>query len=311
VAAVCYEVTLLNADAPIVISSELVYQEETRPVEGDPRGSRAFAERVLLTQSLQASEAKAILTSMTRTSRMTLACGMDHQVEADSSYVIDNQSQSERGRVIVSANGIAGQTIRFTKLLSYHASTHACVDELAERADRSLERVRAMGFEGLADGQQVCLDKFWARADVEVRGDDEIQQVTRLNLLHVYQACARADGMGVPAKGLTGHGYEGQYFWDTEIYVLPFLIYTSPHLARKLLLFRYRMLDAARRRAREVNQQGALFPWRTINGEEASALRGRYSAIPHRCRHRLCAYEIRGGHRGHGIPPSRRRGDLD
>jgi alpha,alpha-trehalose phosphorylase len=271
IAAVCYEVTLLNADAPIVISSELVYQEETRPVDGDPRGSRAFAERVLLPQSLQASEAKAILTSMTRTSRMTLACGMDHQVEADGSYVINNQSRSERGRVIVSANGIAGQTIRLTKLLSYHVSTHACVDELAERADRSLERARTMGFEGLAAGQQVCLDKFWARADVEVRGDDEIQQVTRFNLFHIYQACARADGMGMPAKGLTGHGYEGQYFWDTEIYVLPFLIYTSPHLARKLLLFRYRMLDAARRRAREVNHQGALFPWRTINGEEASA----------------------------------------
>jgi alpha,alpha-trehalose phosphorylase len=271
VAAVSYEVTLLNDDAPIVISSELVYQEETRPVEGDQRGSRAFAERVLLPQGLQASGGKAILTAMARTSRMTLACGMEHDVETDGSYDLKNQSSNERGRVLIAVHGIAGQTVRLTKLLTYHVSRHAQVDELAERADRALERARGLGFEGLAAGQHAYLGKFWDRADVEVRGDVELQQVTRFNIFHIHQASARTDGMGLPAKGLTGHGYEGHYFWDTEIYVLPFLIYTSPQLARNLLRFRYRMLDAARRRAREVNQQGALFPWRTINGEEASA----------------------------------------
>ncbi len=271
VAAISYEVTLLNADAPIVIASELVYQEETKAVEGDPRASRAFAERVLLPQTLRFSDAKVILTAMTRTSGMTLACGMDHQVEMRGDYDIKNHSHGERGRVVVSAHGIAGQTLRLTKLLAYHTSTNSPVDELAERVEESLARARIYGFAGLAAGQQVYLSKFWDRADIEVRGDDELQQVTRFNLFHIYQASARADGMGVPAKGLTGHGYEGQYFWDTEIYVLPFVTYTSPHVARNLLLFRYRMLDAARRRAREVNQEGALFPWRTINGEEASA----------------------------------------
>lgn len=272
VAAVSYEVTLLNADAPIVISSELVYQEEeTRSVEGDQRGSRAFTEPVLLPQSLRASGARVILTAMTRTSRMTLACGIDHQIETDGSYDIKNLSGNERGRVVVSQHGITGQTLRLTKLQTYHTSTHAPVDELAERAERALERARALGFEVLAASQEVYLGKFWERADVEVRGDDELQQVVRLNLFHIFQASARTDRMGVPAKGLTGHGYEGHYFWDTEIYVLPFLIYTSPHIARNLLLFRHGMLDAARKRAREVNQQGALFPWRTINGEEASA----------------------------------------
>ena len=129
----------------------------------------------------------------------------------------------------------------------------------------------AWGSRAWRRGQHAYLDRFWDRADVEVRGDVELQQVMRFNIFHIHQASARTDGMGLPAKGLTGHGYEGHYFWDTEIYVLPFLIYTSPQLARNLLRFRYRMLDAARRRAREVNQQGALFPWRTINGEEASA----------------------------------------
>ena len=271
VAAVSYEVTLLNADAPIVISSELVYQEETRPVEGDQRGSRAFTERVLLPQGLRASGGRAVLTAMVKTSRMTLACGMEHHVETNGSYDLRNQSSNDRGRVLIAIHGVVGQTIRLTKLLTFHESRHAQVDELAERADRALERALGLGFEGLAASQSAYLDKFWDRADVEVRGDVELQQAMRFSIFHIHQASARTDGMGLPAKGLTGHGYEGHYFWDTEIYVLPFLIYTSPQLARNLLRFRYRMLDAARKRAREVNQQGALFPWRTINGEEASA----------------------------------------
>ena len=271
VAAIDYEVTLLNADAPIVISSELVYQEETRAVTGDQRASRSFGERVLQPQAVQPSGSRAVLTSMTRTSRMTLAAGMDHRVETDRAHHLDNQSSVERGRLLVSVNGVAGQTVRLTKVLTYHASERASVEELAERAARALDRARGLGFEGLAAGQEASLARFWDRADIEVIGSDELQQVARFNLFHIHQAVARTDGMGVPAKGLTGHGYEGHYFWDTEIYVLPFLIYTNPQVARNLLRFRYRMLDAARVRAREVNQQGALFPWRTICGEEASA----------------------------------------
>jgi alpha,alpha-trehalose phosphorylase len=99
----------------------------------------------------------------------------------------------------------------------------------------------------------------------------EIQQAIRVNLFHIIQASARAEGTGVGAKGLTGQAYEGQYFWDTEVYLLPFLIYTSPRIAKNLLRFRYGMLDHARARARELGHRGALFPWRTINGEEASA----------------------------------------
>jgi alpha,alpha-trehalose phosphorylase len=98
-----------------------------------------------------------------------------------------------------------------------------------------------------------------------------MQRAIRVNLFHILQASARAESSGVPAKGLTGQAYEGQYFWDTEIYLLPFLIYTSPQTAKNLLRFRYGMLDQARARATELGHRRALFPWRTISGEEASA----------------------------------------
>ena len=103
------------------------------------------------------------------------------------------------------------------------------------------------------------------------RDELAVQQAIRFNLFSLAQASARADQQGVGAKGVTGSGYEGHYFWDTEIYVIPFLTYTTPDAARNLLHFRNRMLPAARHRAREMAQSGALFPWRTINGEEASA----------------------------------------
>src|SRR6185503_7949179 len=122
--------------------------------------------------------------------------------------------------------------------------------------------------------QRAHLDRFWDRADVHVDtgpGSARCRQAIRWNLFQLAQATWRAEGAGVPAKGLTGRGYEGHYFWDTEVYVLPFLSYTQPRIARNLLRFRHSMLGRARDRAAEMSQQGALFPWRTINGEEASS----------------------------------------
>ena len=116
----------------------------------------------------------------------------------------------------------------------------------ARRSDRALDRVVSQGFNALLDEQKQYLDDFWDRADIALEDDPATQQVIRFNLFHICQASARAESVGIPAKGLTGLGYEGQYFWDTEIYVLPFLIYTAPRLARNVLLFRYRMLDKAR-----------------------------------------------------------------
>ena len=157
-------------------------------------------------------------------------------------------------------------------------------EELDQRAHRTLDRARLHGFEAICTAQREYVADFWRRSDVQVHAEysgapenlllasvEQLQQVVRLNLFHILQATARAEGVGLPAKGLTGLGYEGHYFWDTEIYVLPFLIYTTPRIAKNMLMLRYQFLDQARERARELNKKGALFAWRTINGEEASA----------------------------------------
>jgi alpha,alpha-trehalose phosphorylase len=128
----------------------------------------------------------------------------------------------------------------------------------------------ARGFDEIRELQREYLDEYWQRADVLIEGDTSIQQAVRWNLFQLAQATLRTDGLGVPAKGLTGRGYDGHYFWDVDVFVQPFLTYVCPEVSRRLIEFRYGMLRAARRQARVVGERGALFPWRTINGEEAS-----------------------------------------
>ena len=270
-AAIEYEVELLNADAPLVLCSRLSCVQPSQARPDDPRATRAFRERVLLPEIHRADASRILLGFVTRNSRMRLACGIDHRLQTDCPHTVRHECHEDEGQVLFSVEAKAGQTVHLTKMMTYHSSHTAEASELCARAERGLDRGMAQGLESLLRSQQEYVADFWEKSDVQVSGNPAIQQVIRFNLFHILQASARAEGVGIPAKGLTGQGYEGQYFWDTEIYVLPFLTYTEPRIARNLLKFRYSLLDHARQRARQVNQRGALFPWRTINGEEASA----------------------------------------
>jgi alpha,alpha-trehalose phosphorylase len=278
-AAISYQVTVLNAKAPVVISSQLTNLDVHSAEEFDPRKAKGFKERPLVPQGNFANDRRLMLSYKTRNSKMTLACGAEHQIESQCPYSYRSECSEDMGKVVFTIDALPGEPIHITKYLTYHTSRSAPPRELANRAERTLDRALQQGFEALVEGQREYLGDFWRRSDVQVEGDPtsddrpqgEFQQAIRWNLLQILQAVGRAEGVGVPAKGLTGQAYEGHYFWDTEIYVLPFLIYTAPRIARNLLRFRYSMLDKARQRAIEMRQRGALFPWRTINGEEASA----------------------------------------
>jgi trehalose/maltose hydrolase-like predicted phosphorylase len=93
----------------------------------------------------------------------------------------------------------------------------------------------------------------------------------RFGLFHVLQASARAERRAIAGKGLTGTGYDGHAFWDTEGFVLPVLTLTKPEAAADALRWRASILDAARHRAQTLSLGGAAFPWRTINGQESGA----------------------------------------
>ncbi len=114
--------------------------------------------------------------------------------------------------------------------------------------------------------------EFWDNTDVVIEGDDMLLQGLRFNFFHIFQSTGRDGKTSVGAKGLSGEGYEGHYFWDTEMYVNPLYTHTNPELSKLLLTYRYNTLDQARNHAKELgHEKGALYPWRTINGSEASA----------------------------------------
>lgn len=278
-AAISYEVTVLNAEAFVDISSEMNNDESRRLRSGDPRLHHFFKRRALVPQIRACADRRVILGHKTEKSGLKLVCGIDHLVETDFSVSLKSECSEQEGKVVFSCHAKAGTPMRITKFMAYHTSANLEFDELRDCVDRSLDRALAGGFQDLLDRQREHLTGFWYRSDVRIEGDDkelqhragELQQAMRFNLFHIFQAAFRVGDMGIPAKGLTGQAYDGNYFWDTDAYVLPFLIHTYPRLARNLIEFRYRMLDKARQRAKEVSEQGALFPWRTIDGEEASA----------------------------------------
>ena len=156
------------------------------------------------------------------------------------------------------------------KLLAYGWSSQRSLPSVRDQVEAALASAKRSGWDGLADGQREYLDEFWERADVVIEGDAELQQAVRFALFHTLQSGARAEQRAIPAKGLTGSGYDGHTFWDTEAFVLPVLTYTAPDAARDALRWRHATLDLARARAEVLGLEGASFPWRTIRGQECS-----------------------------------------
>jgi alpha,alpha-trehalose phosphorylase len=282
-AVLTFEVTLLDGRAPVQISSQLLNRQD-RELEhpiveapsgtvADPRKAGSLGRRVLESQvsSVDEETGRILMGYRCVDSRMTIGVAVDHHLDAPMDYRTSSNLDQDEGKMIYRFQMEAGQTVALTKLVSVHTASRVPARELLDRCERTLDRTEEHGLEGQFEDQRAWLDRFWARSDVELPGQPELQQAVRWNLLALIQAAARAETQGIPAKGVTGTGYAGHYFWDSEIYVLPFLTYTSPYAARNALRFRYQMLDDARRRACELAQRGALFPWRTINGHEASA----------------------------------------
>jgi alpha,alpha-trehalose phosphorylase len=216
------------------------------------------------------NELHAGLVHRTRASNLRMAAGMDHVVEGPPSTVTVSESEPDLARVTVSTELKPGQRLRIVKLLAYGWSSQRSLPSLRDQVDAALAAAKRTGWEGLRAGQRWYLDDLWERADVELEGDSALQQAVRFALFHVLQASARAEGRAIPAKGLTGAGYDGHTFWDMETYTLPVLTYVAPEAARDALRWRHSTMDLAEARAREVGLQGVTFPWRTIRGHECS-----------------------------------------
>ncbi len=267
--AIVYEVEPLDGRANVVVQSELVANEAIPHVTGDPR-SAAATKAPLVSEEHLARGTAALLIHHTRHSRLRVAAAMDHVVTGTPALKVVAETLPDSARVVAIDTLEPGQKLRIFKLVAYGWSAERTQPAMRDQVAAALLAARHAGWEQLVAEQRRYLDDFWATGDVELDGDPEVQQAVRFALFHLLSAGARAEGRAIPAKGLTGTGYDGHSFWDTDLYVLPVLAYTAPDAAADALRWRHSTLPAARERARHLGLAGAAYPWRTIHGEECS-----------------------------------------
>ncbi len=270
IAGICYEVEALTHPVRIVLQSELIANERLPAPADDPRVAAVMNEP-LVPEADAAHGPRAGLVHSTAGSGLIVAAVMDHEVDCPVEAQIASETFPHLGRTTVSTTLEPGQRLRLIKYVAYGWSGTRSLPAVRDQADAALAGAVQTGWAGLLDEQRSYLDAFWARSDVEVDGDTRLQQAVRYGLFQVLQAGARAEGRAIPAKGLTGPGYDGHAFWDAETFVLPVLTYTVPSAAADALRWRHTTLDLAAERATQLGLDGAAFPWRTIRGEECSA----------------------------------------
>ena len=268
-AAISFEVEPLEGRLRVVIQSELVANEPVPAQTKDPRAAAALA-APLVAEQHSSHGLRVVLVHITRRSQLRMAAGMDHIVDGPDGTVTATESHDDLGRVTVTADVEPGRPLRVDKLLAYGWSSVRSLPAVRDQVEAALAAARKSGFDGLVAEQRAYLDDFWDRADVELDGDLELQQAVRFAIFHALQSGARAEQRAIPAKGLTGPGYDGHSFWDAETFVLPLLIYTVPEAAADALRWRHSTLDLAVERAKTLHLEGAAFPWRTIRGQECS-----------------------------------------
>ena len=271
-AAIEYCVTPTNFSGNIKIVSLIDGNSTNESLGNDPRIGSGIKGSAFNIENKSAKAREALMTIVTKNSRKLLSCAVEHVLDTECSYSVIKVDEEKMLGSSFEIDGIVGKSIKLSKYISYVSSKEENLEEAEELAIASAAKSKTLGFPGLMKEQKSFLEDFWKRADVEIDGDDELQQAIRFNMFHLLQSTGTDGDTNIAAKGLTGEGYGGHYFWDTEMYVMPFYCYTKPEINRSLLEYRYNTMDNARNRAREMaHKKGVLFPWRTIDGNECSA----------------------------------------
>jgi alpha,alpha-trehalose phosphorylase len=269
VAAILYEVEPLDGGARIVLQSELVANEPIPNEPDDPRAAAALR-APLVAEHNYTADLRADLLHHARKSGLRVAAGMDHVVEGPEGTATAIESEDDLARLTVTTKLEPGEKLRVLKLIAYGWSSQRSLPSLRDQVDAALAAAKKSGWDELLETQRAYLADIWKHGDVKIDGDPPLQQAVRFALFHVVQSAARAERRAIPAKGLTGSGYDGHSFWDMEAYAVPVLTYVAPEAARDVLCWRHSTMDLACARAQELGLDGVTFPWRTIRGQECS-----------------------------------------
>lgn len=233
----------------------------------DPRVASGHAKRLHITEVRQDGDI-GIVKDTTYETKLDTACISSTEIKAEdhaySSKVTDSSIEET-----YSCKGDG--PIHFTKR-NIFTDTLRHGHDVIDEGTVLLRQAQKRSFQELLAEQEAYLDEFWTISDIVIDGDQRVQEGIRFNLFQLLQSVGKDPASNIAAKGLSGEGYEGHYFWDTEIYIFPVFLMTNPEIAKNLLLHRYSILEHAKQRAKELgHEKGALFPWRTITGTESSA----------------------------------------
>jgi len=268
-----YRITPEDFSGSLEISSSLDATPTKTEASDDPRVGSGINPDDLKPLESRADERGLLVSQQLRSSGFTLISAACDRFQGVQPVTTEAEQLSPYGAAQHHQfDAKAGETITLTKYALCYSWLHEEQVVSTQSIESHLQACSQKDFDHYAQQQRRAMNHFWQDSDIEIEGDAELQQGLRFNLFHLFQSLGRTPGTNIAAKGLTGHGYDGHYFWDSEIYIFPFFLYTQPELAQNLIRFRHGLLDAARTRARELAiTKGALFPWRTIGGEECSA----------------------------------------
>ncbi len=209
------------------------------------------------------------LHSQTRHTKIELGTAVTIHTHADqpASY----QQCPGQPQLTVSQSLRPGQTLQVDKLAAYTLSRDEGDHALDVNA-RAMAELQETTFDTLRKDHIMAWDHLWQDCDVVIQGDEEAQLAVRFNLFQLLAAAPQHDArVSIGAKTLSGYGYFGHVFWDTEIFILPFFMYTQPQLARNMLKYRYHTLPGARRKAAAGGYSGAQYAWESaLTGDEVT-----------------------------------------
>jgi alpha,alpha-trehalase len=275
VAAIRWELEPLDWDGPIEIRCGL---DGTVSNAGVAR-YRALRSEHLVPECVGRSEDMVWLAVRTRQSRIRMAQVQRTHLDAGDAgdesarhvrHVDEHQDRiAERFTLTASR----GRAVRVDKLVVIQSSRDRATSDPLEDARDRMEALA--GFEKLRSAHARAWARLWRRYDIDLGSErEEENRILRLHIFHLLQVASPHvvdHDAGVPARGLHGEAYRGHVFWD-ELFIFPFLNYSSPELTRELLMYRVRRLDAARRIARDLGHQGAAYPWQSgSSGREENA----------------------------------------
>lgn len=265
------KVKALNFDGKVEVNSYHIADVRNYSDPNDPRLADS-SEALLHVKEIKWCMDTSIAISHTTESGIEIASAVSHRINVPGKAEISYENDDARAIYTIKADLKAGEELGFVKYTAFADTIRSNNPEA--KAKDVLHDAASIDVEVLYKEQSEYLFDFWDSSEMEIEsvdGSGDLNASVSFNMYELLSSAPRDEHASIAAKGLSGEGYEGHYFWDTEMYVAPFFILTNPKLAKTILTYRYATLDKARENAGLLgHKKGALYPWRTIKGEECS-----------------------------------------